>query len=217
MANSFFSYTWATLVHLPCLSKLTKTLLKCAWRGHCGVQINTIRFFPSLFFLALLTVTIFVKISWGKSNHSHFFSHAAPQSLDLWLCSAFSVFAVLLCFFEKNATALCPLLLTFVLNQIVLHLRLARSRVSHCLGVCWASWRCYHWSWLPRSHCPLDAASRSITLQANSAEPAQGNWVDFAWSGRKELKFISERTAMKNNNLIWGMVKYTKAGKETQR
>lgn len=67
------------------------------------------------------------------------------------------------------------------------------------------------------SYCPLGAASRSITLKANSAEPAQGKWVDFAWSGRTELRLINERTAMKINNLSRGMVKYAKAGKEAPR
>lgn len=203
MANHFFSYTWATLVHLPYLSKLTKTLLKWVWRGmgqDCDVQINTISLFPFHSFLALLTVIIFVKISQGKSNHSHVFSHAVPRSSDLWLCSACGMWAALLCFFEVNATALCPLLVTFGHNQIVLCLRWARSSVPHCLGVFWAGWRCYHWSWLLlRSHCPLGAASISITLQANSAEATQGNWVDFAWSGRTELKFI-------NGELPWKTV-----------
>lgn len=100
------------------------------------MQISTISLFPSHPFLALLTVIILVKISQGKSNHSHFSFHAAPRSSDLYLCSACGVWAALLCFFEVNATALCPLLLTFGLNQIILHLRLARSRVPHCLGVC---------------------------------------------------------------------------------
>lgn len=100
------------------------------------MQINTNSLFPSHSFLALLTVIIFIKISQEKSNHSHFFSHAAPKSSDLWLCSACGVWAALFCFFEVNATALCPLLLTFRLNQIILHLKWAGPRVPHCLGVC---------------------------------------------------------------------------------
>lgn len=74
-------------------------------------------------------------MSQRKSNHSHFFFHVAPRSSELWLCSACGVWAALLCFFEVNATALCPLLLTFGLNQISLHLRLALGLESHTLQV----------------------------------------------------------------------------------
>lgn len=211
MANSLFGYIWAKLVPLPYFSKLKKTLLKYAWRGigqGCADKHN--QFIPFSFLFGSSHSHYFCENSQGKSNHSHFFFHAAPRSSDLWFCFLPVVCGQPCCAFLR-CKQLHFVLFCWHLDwiRLFLDLRLIRSRVPRYLDFCWAGWRCYHCSWLLlRSYCPPGAASRSITLQANSDEPAQGNWVDFAWSGRTELHY---RTAMKSNNPSRGMVKYGKA------
>lgn len=82
---------------------------------------------------------------------------------------------------------------------------------------------------LARSYRPHRSVNRSINLQANSAEPAWGNWVDFAWSGRAVLMLIKQtsepwRTITSSRGMVKGTTitvhkatGLSKADKEAQR
>lgn len=92
-------------------------MLEEAWDR--GVQINTISLFPSHSFLDLLTLIIFVKIVKESQTIRTFSSMLLPGVQTCGFVFCLWCVGSLVVFSEVKTTALCPLLLTFGLNQII--------------------------------------------------------------------------------------------------